>query len=144
MCVYAGYIHFMFENSCLGVIIALTQIYLFLWIAHRIVIAAAVAAVAADIVVVVVYRCVYVAAILNFICTSSMFNATHESSNNEQNTREEKQRQNIDVQLISLTMNARRAMVCINRRLARERNKTTETFLRFFSPQIDSFRIRFC
>lgn len=26
---------------------------------------------------------VYVAAILNFICTSSMFNATHESSNNE-------------------------------------------------------------
>lgn len=46
--IYAGYIHFMFENSCLGVIIALTQIYLFLWIAHRIVV----------VVVVVIYRCV--------------------------------------------------------------------------------------
>lgn len=104
---HAGFIHFMFENSCLGVIIALTQIYLFLWIAHRIAIVIAAAAAAAVVVVVIFIVVVVIEFVacmlrqfLNYICTSSMFNATHESSNNEQmnkqaSTRREGKRQNI-------------------------------------------------
>lgn len=62
----------------------------------------------------------------------------------EHKTRRKKNRQNIDVQSISFTMNARRVVVCMNRRLAKKRERKKRTnFPTLFS--LNRFaRIRFC
>lgn len=73
-----------------------------------------------------------------------MFNATYESSNNEKWTLgAAKTRQNIDVQLNTLTMNARRVMVRINRRLANERKKNYKLSYALLFPN-RFVQIRFC